>query len=329
MNENPKNALFLKGNKTSEVCAGLLKDLNGMRKPCNKMLSRRNPIYPFDDETSIEFLCQKNDCSLFVMASHTKKRPNNLLLGRTFDGHILDMLELGINDCVTIDDKIASHPGTEFKRLGSKPLVLFLGDRWENEMDYKSSRSMLLDLVKGSEDSGKINLASLDHVVCFTAAQDKILMRTYMLKLKKPTDGSNVPATKLLLSAPCADFSIRRTKWASLDLWRTAVRQPHQLVAKKAKNLSTNAMGDQLGRIHMEKQDWSTMQTRKVKALHANKATPLKLTKEEEAEAKERAQKIHDGVEVEGGRKGAAAKAKAMAAKKSEQKRSTKRPRTA
>ena len=52
--------------------------------------------------------------------------------------------------------------------------------------------------------------------------------------------------------------------------------------------------------------------TRKVKALHANKAVPLKLSKEEAAAEKERAQKIHDGV-LEGAGSGAAAPLSATA----------------
>src|SRR3546814_6517942 len=41
------------------------------------------PIFhPFDNEQGLEFLCQKNDCSLFGMVSHSKKRPNNLVLVR-------------------------------------------------------------------------------------------------------------------------------------------------------------------------------------------------------------------------------------------------------
>ena len=46
----------------------------------------------------------------------------------------------------------------------------------------------------------------------------------------------------------------------------------------------------------MEKQDWGTMQTRKVKALNPNKAVPVKKTKEEEEVERKRAQAKHDGV---------------------------------
>ena len=46
------------------------------------MLSRRNPnALPFDaDASSLEFLMQKNNCGMFAVASHSKKRPDNLTL---------------------------------------------------------------------------------------------------------------------------------------------------------------------------------------------------------------------------------------------------------
>jgi ribosome production factor 2 len=53
------------------------------------MLSRKNEMVPFEDATGLEFLAQKNECSLFAFASHNQKRPHNLtlvgLLGRCPD----------------------------------------------------------------------------------------------------------------------------------------------------------------------------------------------------------------------------------------------------
>lgn len=51
-----------------------------MSKPNCKVLNRNNDILPFEDVNSLEFLCDKNNCSLFSLATNTKKRPNNLIL---------------------------------------------------------------------------------------------------------------------------------------------------------------------------------------------------------------------------------------------------------
>lgn len=109
--ENTKNVIFLRGTKTSEAVGGLLKDLSAMRKPFGKMLQRKNEnMHPFEDPSSVEFLSQKNDCSIFAIASHSKKRPDNLVVGRTFNGHLLDMVELGIESSTTIQNLHEAYP---------------------------------------------------------------------------------------------------------------------------------------------------------------------------------------------------------------------------
>lgn len=77
--EGTKKSLIFKGNSPSLVVTNLLKDVAQLCKPNCKMLSRKNEIVPFEDATSIEFLTEKSDCSLFLMGSHSKKRPNNLV----------------------------------------------------------------------------------------------------------------------------------------------------------------------------------------------------------------------------------------------------------
>ncbi len=51
-----------------------------LKKPDAHQLARKNEILPFEDASSIEFLAGKNECSAFLFTSHSKKRPNNLVL---------------------------------------------------------------------------------------------------------------------------------------------------------------------------------------------------------------------------------------------------------
>ena len=67
------------------------------------MMSKKNNIRPFDEVNSLEFLSQKNDCSLFMVGSHSKKRPQNLVMGRFFNYQLLDMIEFGVLDYKSID----------------------------------------------------------------------------------------------------------------------------------------------------------------------------------------------------------------------------------
>lgn len=78
--ENTKKSLFIRGHRTSELTNDTLKDFAMLCKPHSKALQRKNEILPFEDCKSIEFLSEKNDSSLFAFASHTKKRPHNLIL---------------------------------------------------------------------------------------------------------------------------------------------------------------------------------------------------------------------------------------------------------
>jgi hypothetical protein len=52
-------------------------------KPNAKMLNRKNEIRPFEDVSSLEFLLDKNDCALFAVGTHNKKRPLNLIMVRS------------------------------------------------------------------------------------------------------------------------------------------------------------------------------------------------------------------------------------------------------
>lgn len=70
-----------------------------------------------------------------------------------------------------------------------------------------------------------------------------------------------------MLLGPSIDFKLRRTKLASDDLYKEACRVPRELKPTTKKNISRDAFGSKLGRIHMGKQDIGRIQTRKMKGL--------------------------------------------------------------
>src|SRR5258708_7912569 len=94
--------------------------------------NRKHDWRPFEDSTSIEFVCNKNDSPLFMYSSHNKKRPNNIVIGRTFDEHILDMVEFGFDNFKSLADfKISKIP------VGTKPIVIFSGEPFDVEFEYQ------------------------------------------------------------------------------------------------------------------------------------------------------------------------------------------------
>lgn len=87
LKEGAKNTCLLKGTKCSQVMGHVLRDLRAMQAPHAKLLSKKNPIYAFENEgqMSLEFLTTKNDSPLFALASKS---------------HCTRMLELEIDSFV-------------------------------------------------------------------------------------------------------------------------------------------------------------------------------------------------------------------------------------
>ncbi|KAJ3448537.1 brix domain containing protein [Anaeramoeba flamelloides] len=263
VNETVKNVLFLKGRKTSENIRDLLTDLYLITKPNAHKLTRKNDIVPFDDETSLEFLCNKNDCGLFVFGSHTKKRPNNLIVGRVYDNHLYDMVEFGVDSLKTIH-QIKGETCVD----GTKPLLIFNGDGFQFEEEYKMIKNIFIDLFKGVVVQS-ILLTSLQKVISFTIYNDQILVRTYKTQLSKSSGKS--PNVDLTDMGPNFNLTKRRIQIASSDLTKTATWVHPSLRPKKVKNVSRNKLGDKVGRIHMGKQNYNSIATRKMKAFKKKK----------------------------------------------------------
>jgi ribosome production factor 2 len=282
--EGPRVTVLLKGVRCSQGMSVVLRDLRSSLAPNCKLLNKNNAIVPFEStgEQSLEFLSTKNDATAFCMASTNKKRPNNLTLGRTFDSQILDMAEIGILRYKSIADYGGTVPK---KRLGSKPLLLFCGELWQHDSNCSKLQNLLIDIYKG-DTCKKIFSAGIDHIIVFTSVlgpDDKPLFhqRTYFCKLKKNPKGGTVPVPLLTPCGPDMDFVLRRTRLATPELWKAALKQPqsiHRRNQKKNKNHSTNLFGERIGRLHLEKQDLDNRQGKKVKALRRAE----KASKEEE-----------------------------------------------
>ncbi|CAH0586911.1 unnamed protein product [Chrysodeixis includens] len=262
--EGPKQSLFIQGRNPSELTRKLLKDIYDLKKPDAAYLSRKNDFVPFEDATLIEKLCYKKEAALFGVGSHSKKRPHNIILGRTFDYGILDMIELGA-------DKYKAM--SEFHNMkvmaGLKPCLIFNGPTWDLNQDLKRLKSLFTDFFS-REKVDCIRLQGLEHVISFTATAENIIyFRSYRIQLKK--SGQRIPRIELEEIGPSIDFKLRRARLGSDDLFKEACRVPREIRPITKKNISRDAFGSKMGRIHMGKQDIQRLQTRKMKGL---KKTP-------------------------------------------------------
>lgn len=75
-----------------------------LKRPHAVSFSKKNAIRPFEDASSLEFYANKNDASLFVIGQSTKKRPNGMVFVRMFDGRVLDMCEVGVEDWKSMNE---------------------------------------------------------------------------------------------------------------------------------------------------------------------------------------------------------------------------------
>ncbi len=97
--EDRKRSVLIRGHTCSQRVLQVMRDLHTLRRPDSAVMSRKHPdlSLPFEDQAvSLEKLAGKEDAALFAFGSHSKKRPDNLVLGCMFDGHLLDMHELGV-----------------------------------------------------------------------------------------------------------------------------------------------------------------------------------------------------------------------------------------
>ncbi|KAG8239172.1 hypothetical protein J437_LFUL017991 [Ladona fulva] len=259
--ENTKHTIFLKGRKTSELLSHFLKDVYSLKKLHSTILNRKNDYLPFEDVIPIEYLLKKQDSSLFIFASNSKKRPNNVILGRTYDFHLLDMIEVGVESYRGLCDF-----QTEKVMLGTKPILHFIGD-FETSAELSTLKSLLVDMFCGERNLNAIALAGIEHVLTFTSdtKEGKIQVKSYRIMLKK--SGENTPRIELEEIGPAFDLVVRRSKIASEDLMKIACRTPHELKAKPKKNIVKNKLGTTLGRVHIKAQRINRLQTRKMKGL--------------------------------------------------------------
>lgn len=274
--ENPKKMLVLRGNKCGRDGTEALKDMIKMKDADVIKLSRKNAIYPFEDASELEGLAGRKDASMFIMANHSKKRPNNLICGRLFGGQMYDMVEFGMENFKGIQ---------EIRQMGkagvvafSKPCMMFQGAEFEYSLEMKQVKSMLLDLFKGRDVEG-VNLIGVDRVIVITATSDKtVKLRHYWIRKgdkDRPSSSSSSssttsPAVTLVELGPRMDLTLRRNQLPDRDVEKQAFKVPQELKSANKKNI-TQTSAAEMGRVHMQRQDLKQVALKKMKTFKRQK----------------------------------------------------------
>ncbi|KAJ1419500.1 Brix domain [Sesbania bispinosa] len=251
--ESGKKTLVLHGTKTSAVLNAVLAQIYHLKKQSAVKYSRKNEnIKPFESggETSLEFFSLKTDCSIFVYGSHSKKRPDNLVIGRTYDHHIYDLVEVGVEnfkpmESFSYDKKIAP-------KEGSKPFIAFIGEGFETVEELKHLKEVLLDLLRG-EVVENLNLAGVDRAyVCAVVSPNRVFFTHCALRLKK--SGTVVPRMELVEVGPSMDFVVRRHRPPNESLRKESMKTTREKPKKKEKNVKKDALQGKIGNIYIPDQ---------------------------------------------------------------------------
>lgn len=224
----------------------------------------------------LENFCKRYDCSHFMLGSHTKKRPNNITLGRLFNFQMLDMIEFGIKSFSGIGsstgkknmDEETNSSNLFSNNIGSKMCLLFQGDAFVNDERMKTVQNLFLDCFRGESDVKKINLLGLDHVMVVSALDEKsIHIGHYAIQFEK--SGQQTPNVILHNIGPNMVLEIKRHFFAGVDLRREALKVPKVLTQKNKdmKNVFINELGDREAKVFVEQQEIGTIALRKTKAL--------------------------------------------------------------
>lgn len=263
-----------------------LAELHSLRQPLAKKFTKKNAIHPFEDASSLEFFSEKNDASVLLFGSSSKKRPHAITFTRTFGHKVLDMLELNLD--AESFRRISQFKTKKFA-VGLRPMLVFAGTAFESPVtnEWTLAKSMLVDFFRGDSASAgadKIDVEGLQYVVVVSADDEQqqasggddpaaapvLRLRVYLIRTKR--SGQRLPRVEVEEMGPRMDFRIGRTRQPDEAMLKEAMRKSKVGVEKTKKNIELSSMGDKLGRIHLGKQDLKELQTRKMKGLKRSRA---------------------------------------------------------
>ncbi|KAL2892566.1 Ribosome production factor 2-like protein [Bienertia sinuspersici] len=256
--ENEKKTLILHGTKTSNVLNSLLTEIYHLKKENSVKYTRRNDnIRPFEagGETNLEFFSQKTDCALFVFGSHSKKRPDNLVIGRFYDHHVYDLVEVGVENFRSLQS--FSYDKKVAPKMGTKPLIAFVGEGFESVDELKHLKEVLIDLLRG-EVIENLNLAGVDRCyICTAVSPKKVFLSHCALKLKK--SGTIVPRMELVEVGPSMDLVLRRHRLPNEGLRKEAMKTAPDHTKKKLKNVKGDPLLGKTGKVYIPDQKLGEM----------------------------------------------------------------------
>ena len=242
-----KQTLVAIGSKASPVIKAITQELHTMKRPDSVLLGKKHQdLHPFTYQEAFQSFVVSKHASLFVVGSNSKKRPNNLVIGRCYSEEILDMVEFGVKEFTSA----LKFKGEALQ--GLKPMFLFQGDLFETDATYARIKNLFLDFF-GGKHIEKVDTRGLNQLISLSATEDGDLhFRLYQVKEQQLNE-----------VGPRFTLSLRRHSIASEARFKAATKQPK--LKNKVKNVTTNPLKEKRGRVHVQQQDIKTIALKKRK----------------------------------------------------------------
>ena len=161
--------------------------------------------------------------------------------------------------------------------VGVRPMVCFSGGRWEEgggKGKWAVVKSVLMDFFRGGGEGStrEVDVEGLQLMISFFVGEEDekggepvIHMRCWRIVTKR--SGGKVPRVEVVETGPRIDMRVGRVREAEPGMWKEAMRKGGNREGKVRKNVETDRVGDQIGRIHLGRQDLGELQSRKMKGL--------------------------------------------------------------
>ena len=178
-----------------------------------------------------------------------------------FDAHVLDMMELRIEEYTPI----SAFKGTK-PPCAPRMSFAFVGSAFETSDDLKMFKNMLVDFYHNDAQS-KYCLDEFTSVMSVVADQGKVFISVFAVTLKNGATATHEVGPRLVLVPG-------RTKFATEDHRQEAMRAPAQLApAKKVKNVTKDFLGQKHGVVHVNAQKLADLNKgiKRMKALRVSK----------------------------------------------------------
>jgi ribosome production factor 2 len=188
---------------------------------------------------------------MFACGTHQKKRPDNLIFGRMFAEHILDMFEFGVSEYVPV-----SQFNTKDMSTHIKPILLFQGEQFDFSLKHMRFKNFLIDFFKIT-DYEEANISELKRVMVFSSITEKfVTFKQYEINAEAQINVTDVKNHTLRMNEVGPRFTLgwRRDKIASDELFKEACKQPrlrNPELHKARKNQYTNEFGEKMGKVFL------------------------------------------------------------------------------